>query len=60
MSENQKSRITSITYARLKNLGNWENARVEATAVIAEGEKPADIMKRLKQWVKTQLEDTDE
>ena len=55
-----KSRITEITYARVKNLGDYENARVEATAVIAEGEKPADIMKRLKSWVKTQLEETDE
>ena len=56
MSE-EKARITRVTYTEVKNLGNYENCRVEAEALVPEGEDPAKVMKRLKHWVKTQLEE---
>jgi hypothetical protein len=57
----EKARITRITYCEVKNLGNYENCRIEAEAVIPEGEKPGDVMKRLKKWVQEQLDgDEDE
>lgn len=56
----EKSRITRIMYCEVKNLGNYENCRVEAEALVAEDEKPANVMKRLKRWVREQLDDDDE
>jgi len=56
----EKSRIVKIVYAEVKNLGNYETCRVEAEAIIPEGEKPADVMKRLKKWVREQLDSEDE
>ncbi|MBU0846510.1 hypothetical protein KKH23_04920 [Patescibacteria group bacterium] len=50
-----KSRIVRIVYGRVKNLGNFENCRVEAEAEVAEGENPVTVMKRLRVWVEKQV-----
>jgi len=52
-----KSKITEIDYEEIKNLGNHENCRVRRKAVITEGDNPAKVMRRLKRWVATQLDE---
>lgn len=53
--KHMKSRITKIKYARVKNLSNYENCRVEAEAEVVAGEKPSDVMKKLRLWVEKQV-----
>ncbi len=48
-------KIKSISYARLKNLGNYQNERVEVTVDVSCGETPEIALKRAKQWVLTTL-----
>ena len=48
-------RITTITYARLRNLGRYENERLEATAEVAEGETAEEVARYLRAWVEQQL-----
>lgn len=52
-----KSRITEITYTEVKRLGEYETCRVEATAMVVEGDKPDVVMRRLKRWVATQIDE---
>ena len=52
-----KSKITRLVYEEVKNLGNYENCRVVAEAVVATGDKPADVMRRLKRFVAVQLDE---
>ena len=49
-----KSKITRIVFTQTKNLGNYENCRVEAEAIVEEEDNPNAVMKRLKQWVANQ------
>jgi len=52
-----KSKITRITYAEVKNLGDYETARVEAEAVVVPGDSPGAVMRRLKKWVAIQIDE---
>lgn len=54
---NQKLIITKVSYTRVENLGNYENCRVEAEAVVNEGDDPNTVMKRLRKWVECQVEE---
>lgn len=48
-------KITTISYQAVKNLGNYESERLEATADVEEGETPDDAALKLRQWVNLQL-----
>lgn len=52
--KHMESRIVRISYSRVKNIGNYENCRVEAEAEVVAGEKPGDVMKKLRAWVENQ------
>lgn len=49
-------KITTITYQAVKNLGNYESERLEATAEIEEGENRDDAALELRQWVNLTLD----
>lgn len=53
-------KITKITYSRTVNLGNYESARVEATAEVQDGENPNKVAAKLALWVEEQAEDAGE
>lgn len=44
-----KLEITEVTYATLKNTGNYENERVELTAKVPKGKDPNDVLVALKE-----------
>lgn len=48
--------IRRIVYARLKNLGDFENERLEAEVTIQDNEDAIKEMRRLRRWVNKQLE----
>ncbi len=48
-------KIETITYKRVKNLGNFENETFQATATLEEGEDEAVAAKRLMSFVIGQL-----
>lgn len=48
-------KIETITYKRVKNLGNFENETFQATATLEEGEDEAVTAKRLMSFVIGQL-----
>ena len=50
-----QAQIKTVTYHRLKNLGNYENERLEATAAIHEGDSPAEVLLDIQQCVSNQL-----
>jgi predicted nucleic acid-binding Zn-ribbon protein len=52
---NKKLNITSVTYERLVNLGNFENERLSATADIEVDQSPEEVFEYLCQWVNEQL-----
>lgn len=41
--------IHQVTYALLKNIGNYENERIEFTAKVYSGQNPQDVAKALKE-----------
>ena len=45
----------SVTYAKLKNLGNYENERIEITLEVEDGEKAADVLEIAKVFVLKQF-----
>jgi hypothetical protein len=47
--------IVKIEYERIKNLGNYENAKIKAIANVDEGEDPSEVLDDLRQWVKNEL-----
>lgn len=47
--------LTAITYQRVKNLGNYESERFEATAHVDEGEDPDGAYEALKAYVERHL-----
>lgn len=49
--------VTRIVYARLKNLGDFENARIEAEIHVPPGESVDKAMGKLRKWVDEQLEE---
>jgi hypothetical protein len=46
--------ISSVTYARLFNLGNYENERIEASAHVQSEETATETLYDLKEWVLAQ------
>lgn len=48
-------KITTISYNRTVNLGNFESKRQEATAEIEDGEDPAKAAEALRKWVHAEL-----
>lgn len=52
---NKKLNITSVTYERLVNLGNFENERLSATVEISVNDSPEEAFEYLCQWVNEQL-----
>lgn len=52
---NKKPNITSVTYERLVNLGNYENERLSATVDISLDEPPEEVFEYLYRWVNDQL-----
>lgn len=57
--KSNKVKITSITYRRIKNLGNYENEQIEATALVSGGNVDVEAAK-LKRWVIEKLALNDE
>lgn len=50
----------TVTYARLVNLGNYENERVEYEDAVRPGETPEAAYERVRAWVYAQLAREDE
>ncbi len=48
-------KITSISYQAVKNLGNYESDRLEATATVEQDESVTEAVKQLKAFVEAQL-----
>lgn len=48
--------ITSVGYRRLKNLGNYENHSLEATAQVAAGEDPEAVRQTLVEWIEERID----
>ena len=48
-------KINTVGYRRLKNLGNYENEAIEATALVEDWEDPAQTLDALRNWVEDQL-----
>jgi hypothetical protein len=46
-----------INYARLYNLGNYENERIEVEDEVGPDETPAEVLRRLAGWVATNAEE---
>lgn len=49
-------RIKTISYQAVKNLGNYESERLEASADVEEGEDPDDAVLKLRRWVNLTLD----
>ena len=52
--------IKSITYGRVRNLGNYQSERLEATIEIDREESSDDALLSLRNWVRAQMGITDE
>lgn len=48
--------ITSISYQAVKNLGNYESERLEATATVEADESVTEAVRQLRAFVNQQLE----
>lgn len=48
--------IITVSYGKTVNLGNYESARLDATAQVESGETPEDALSKLKTWVEGQAE----
>ena len=48
--------IKSISYQKVKNLGNYESERLEATATVVEDENVAEAVSQLRAFVEFQLD----
>jgi len=53
--EPQTLRLTQVTVERVRNLGNYENARFAATATVDPGDDPAAVAAALRAFVEAQL-----
>ncbi len=51
-------RITTITYSRTINLGNYESKKLEATAEVDNGEDPSVVADTLRAWLVKELQKT--
>lgn len=50
-TKKKKLQLKTVTYSRIKNIGNYENERVEAVAVVQPGEDPSEVLRGLKRFV---------
>ncbi len=48
-------RITTLTYSRTINMGNFESKRLEATCDVDETENPSEASDDLRNWVLGEL-----
>ncbi|MHC5740220.1 hypothetical protein [Nostoc sp.] len=48
-------KIETITYKRVKNLGNYQTETMEVTAVLDQYDKPDQVSEQLRELVKNQL-----
>ncbi|PSB25277.1 hypothetical protein [Chlorogloea sp. CCALA 695] len=48
--------IKSISYQKVKNLGNYESERLEAIATISEDESASEAVSQLRAFVEFQLD----
>lgn len=46
-----------VNYARLYNLGNYENERIEVEDEVGPDESPAETLRRLAAWVAVNAEE---
>lgn len=49
-------KIQTITYKRVKNLGNYQSESVEATALVEESEDPGKAYDSLREWILRKLD----
>jgi hypothetical protein len=49
--------IVSVRFGTTKNLGNYQSSRLDAEALVSEGESPEGVLERLKTWVSSQQGD---
>ena len=49
-------KIIRLNYQAVKNLGNYESERLEASADVEEGEDPKDAALKLRRWVNLMLD----
>ena len=52
-----KSRITRLVFTQKKYLGHYETCEVSAEVTVDTDDKPEDVMRRLKRWVATQVDE---
>ncbi|HYX18780.1 MAG TPA: hypothetical protein VE944_31310 [Nostoc sp.] len=48
-------KIETITYKRVKNLGNYQSETMEVTAVLDQFDEPDEVSKQLRTLVQNQL-----
>ncbi|RCJ34621.1 hypothetical protein A6769_22085 [Nostoc punctiforme NIES-2108] len=48
-------KIETITYKRIKNLGNFQSETMEVTAVLDQYDEPDEVSEQLRSLVKNQL-----
>ncbi|MEH1921786.1 hypothetical protein [Nostoc sp.] len=48
-------KIETITYKRVKNLGNYQSETMEVTAVLDQYDEPDKVSQQLRELVKNQL-----
>ncbi|MEH1911267.1 hypothetical protein [Nostoc sp.] len=48
-------KIETITYKRVKSLGNYQNETMEVTAVLDQYDDPDQVSQQLRELVKSQL-----
>ena len=49
-------KITSVRYERLHSFGNYENEKLSAEAVIADGDDPDEAADQLRHFIDGQIE----
>lgn len=47
--------ITSVSYSRLVNLGDYQNEKLGASARVEEGDDPSVVLENLRYWVERDL-----
>ena len=48
-------KLQTVTWARLVNLGNYENERIEASGVVEEGETGTEARQKIQAYVEEQV-----
>jgi len=48
--------IKSVSYKRIRNLGNYESEHLEVFAEVDEGEDPGEVSQKLREFVAEQLQ----